>query len=158
MKPWMTLPLTVALLSLPNLGGAVAKRSDEVRDILGRFFHALRDGDEAAILAFYHRGSAYLPKNHPAARGLHDIARAYHELFGRVRLNVEHVIHNVDVMGDLAIVDADATGTATVLAVNATVPVDVKQLFVMRKVEGRWKIDRYMFNDNAEQPPPAVKP
>ncbi len=123
---------------------------DEVKKAASTFFRAINDSNIKMVLDAYHRDSAYLSKNHPAAHGIDEIKKAYQELFGRVRLNVDHVVQHVFVDTSIAIIESNARGTVTILETMKTAPVDVKQLFVFRKVENQWKIDRYMFNDNSE--------
>lgn len=46
----------------------------------------------------------------------------------------------------MAIVESKANGTLTLLETNTLLPANDNELFVLRKIEGAWKIDRYMFN------------
>lgn len=82
------------------------------------------------------------------ARGLAEITQAYRALFETARLDTEHIYHHVAVYGDVAIVESQGHGTLTLLASKKAVPSNNKELFVLRKIGGKWKIDRYMFNDS----------
>ncbi len=154
---WIVVGLSLQSAAASSATGGKAREINEINEVVGRFFEALNDNNISAVLSFYHDGSAYFPKNHPASRGIGEISKAYQDLFGGVRLKVSHQIRNVS-LGDIAVVESDATGSVTVLASGQVVRANVKELLVLRKIANAWKVDRYMFNDNEEQCPAPAKP
>ena len=142
--------LGVLLLSVPR-GGASAQdsmESSQVKQVVVSYFTALNESDTDTILDLYHEDSVFLPKNAPAARGIAAIAKAYRALFDAAKLNTAHVYHRVSVHGDMALVESQGSGTLTLLESKKAVPSNNKELFVLRKIEGKWKIDYYVFNDS----------
>ncbi|MBI3560500.1 MAG: nuclear transport factor 2 family protein [Gammaproteobacteria bacterium] len=123
---------------------------DEVKKVAGTLFRAINEGNIDMVIGTYHRDSVYLSKNHPAARGIEEIKKAYQDTFGRVKFKVEHVFQQVFTDSSIAVIESSANGTITLQETQKTVPVDVKELFVFRKINNQWKIDRYMFNDNTQ--------
>lgn len=141
--------LGVLLLSAPR-GGASAQDSmdsSQVKQVVVSYFKALNESDADTILDLYHKDSVFLPKSGPAARGIDAIGKAYRALFGAAKLNTAHVYHRVSVHGDMALVESQGSGTLTMLEGKKAVPSNNKELFVLRKIEDKWKIDYYMFND-----------
>ena len=120
----------------------------EARRVVEQYFAALNAGGLETILSLYHADSVFLPKNAPAARGIAEITRAYRTLFERAKLDTEHIYHHVAVYGKVAIIESQGHGTITLRTSNKILPSNNKELFVLRKIEGTWKIDRYMFNDS----------
>jgi hypothetical protein len=47
----------------------------------------------------------------------------------------------------MALVESQGSGTLTMLESKKAVPSNNKEFFFLRKIEGKWRIDYYMFND-----------
>jgi len=47
---------------------------------------------------------------------------------------------------DYAFARTTSKGSTLIYATGATVPEENRELFVLQKENGQWKIDRYMFN------------
>lgn len=142
--------LGMALLVAAQAGAAAesAEESIQARKVVEEYFAALNAGRLDAVISLYHGESVFLPKNGPAARGITEITQAYRTLFEAARLDTDHVYRHVAVYGDVAIVESQGHGTLTLLASRKVVVSNNKELFVLRKIDGKWKIDRYMFNDS----------
>lgn len=125
-----------------------SRESIEAKRVVEDYFKALNESKVEIIVGLYHKDSVFLPKNAPAVRGIDEITKAYQSLFEKIKLNTEHVYHHVSVHGDIAIVESQANGTLTILEAKKVVSANDKELFVLRKINNKWKIDRYMFNDS----------
>ena len=145
--------LSIFLLSAPQLRAASedTKGNSEVKKVVEDYFKALNDSQLEIIVGLYHKDSVFLPKNAPAVRGINDITKTYRTLFENAKLNTEHVYHHVSVYGNIAIVESQGSGTLTLLESKKVVPSNNKELFILRKIDNKWKIDRYMFNDSEKQ-------
>lgn len=142
--------LSIFLLSAPQLSAATegAKGGIEAKKVVEDYFKALNESKLEIIVGLYHKDSVFLPKNAPAVRGIDEITKAYRSLFEKAKLNTEHVYHHVSVYGDIAIIESQGNGTLTLLENMKVVSSNNKELFVLRRINNKWKIDRYMFNDS----------
>ena len=142
--------LGIFLLSTPRLSMAAedTQGSSEAKKVVEAYFTALNDGKLETIIKLYHKDSVFLPKNAPAVRGINEITQAYRSLFDRAKLDTEHVYHHIAVYGDIAIIESQGSGTLTLFENKKVVPSNNKELFVLRRIDNKWKIDRYMFNDS----------
>jgi len=144
-----TLTILVFSLFLTPFYNAFAENPNddqEAKKVVETYFEALNESNAEKIIELYHKDSVFLPKNAPAVRGINEIKKTYRNLFGQIKLNTKHVYHHVSVHGDVAIVESKADGTLTLLETNTKLPANDNELFVLRKIGGKWKIDRYMFN------------
>lgn len=74
-------------------------------------------------------------------------AAAYRGIFGAIKLDVEFTIDELVVASeDLAYALTRSKGTQTVLAAGTSGPESNREVFVLRRESGAWKIARYMFN------------
>jgi uncharacterized protein (TIGR02246 family) len=142
--------LSIFLLVPPHVSAATdgAAENIQAKKVVEDYFNALNESKLDAVVKQYHKDSVFLPKNAPAVRGIDEIAKAYRKLFESAKLDTEHVYHHIAVYGDVAIVESQGHGTLTLLESKKVVPSNNKELFVLRKIDGNWKIDRYMFNDS----------
>ncbi|MBK9194172.1 MAG: DUF4440 domain-containing protein [Flavobacteriales bacterium] len=63
-----------------------------------------------------------------------------------IKLNIEFFIDEVVVDGDHAFARTTSKGTTLIHATGETVPEENRELFVLQRTDGGWKIARYMFN------------
>jgi len=70
----------------------------------------------------------------------------YEYVFGALKLDLKFTILEVTIDKEYAIVRSESAGTTTVLANNQAGPDAYRELFVVKKENGTWKIAHYMYN------------
>ena len=124
----------------------MATTEDQIRDLLATYFGSLNTSDAALAASCYTADGMFLPTTLPTAAGP-DMEQAYEQVFGAIRLNVTFTIDELTVASDdIAYALTRSTGTQTVLATNAETAEANREIFVFHRVDGNWKIARYMFN------------
>ena len=79
--------------------------------------------------------------------GIEQVETAYAAVFQAIDLNVEFEIVEIEVVSDAwAFARTNSAGTTTINATGDKVAEGNQELFVLRKVEGDWKIARYGFS------------
>ena len=76
--------------------------------------------------------------------GIHK--KSYEFVFSQIQLNIEFFIEEIEVEGNMAFAVTSSKGTVKIHANGVEEPEANRELFVFEKVEGEWKIARYMFN------------
>ena len=74
------------------------------------------------------------------------IKTSYEFVFSQIQLNIEFYIDEIVVNNDYAFARTTSKGTTLIHANGETVPEENRELFVLQKANGQWKISRYMFN------------
>lgn len=87
-----------------------------------------------------------MPTEAPSAIGQENILKSYEFIFTQIQLNIEFYIDEIAVEGDFAFAVTSSKGTTLIHATGDTIPEANRELFVFEKVNGDWKIARYMFN------------
>ena len=72
--------------------------------------------------------------------------RAYEHVFGTIELDIAFSIDEIAVDHNVAFATTGSKGRVTILSEKVTVPEENRELFVFQKIDGVWKIARYMFN------------
>ncbi len=129
--------------------GGQAKSAAERQAIeatLLQYEKTLNESDVKGILELYAPDGVFMPSGAPSAIGTEKIKSAYEYVFATIKLDIKFSIDEVVQSGDFAFARTVSRGTVTVLADDVTVPEENRELFVLQKLDGEWKITRYMFN------------
>ena len=71
---------------------------------------------------------------------------SYEFIFSQIQLNVDFNIDEIMIDNNMAFATTSSKGTTLIHANGQTVPEENRELFVFEKIDGDWKIARYMFN------------
>ncbi len=118
---------------------------DEIRELLKTYENLLNASDVRAV-ACYTSDGVFLPAGLPTVVG-GAMADAYARLFEAIRLKVTFTIDELVVASEeVAYALTQSHGTQTVLATGTDSVESNREMFIVRRENGSWKIARYMFN------------
>ncbi|MUL66302.1 hypothetical protein BOO86_17655 [Mycobacterium sp. CBMA 234] len=123
----------------------------QIRELLARYATSLVNADADAAVAQYAADGVFYPYNLPTAAGTDQLLTSYRQIFAAIKLDVAFTIHDVVVDGDLALATTSSEGQVTVLEPGITTAEQNREVFVLNRIDGEWKIAHYMFN-KAEAP------
>jgi uncharacterized protein (TIGR02246 family) len=117
-----------------------------IEKLLFSYRDALNVSDVNKVLPLYTNDGVFMPSNGPSAIGQEQVKASYEFVFKTIQLKIEFYIDEIIVNGDYAFARTTSKGTTLIHANGQTVPEENRELFVLQKVSGQWKISRYMFN------------
>ena len=117
-----------------------------IEKLLFSYRDALNTSDVNKVLPLYTNDGVFMPSNAPSAIGQEQIKSSYEFVFKTIQLNIEFFIDEIVVTGDYAFARTISKGTTLIHANGETVAEENRELFVLQKTSGQWKISRYMFN------------
>lgn len=117
-----------------------------IEKLLFSYRDALNASDVNKVLPLYTNDGVFMPSNAPSAMGQDQVKAAYEFVFSQIQLNIEFYIDEIVVNGDYAFARTTSKGTTLIHANKQTVAEENRELFVLQKTNGQWKIARYMFN------------
>jgi uncharacterized protein (TIGR02246 family) len=117
-----------------------------IETLLFSYRDALNASDADKVLSLYTHDGVFMPSNAPSAVGQEQIKASYEFVFSQIQLNIEFFIDEIVVHGDYAYARTTSRGTTLIHANGQTVAEENRELFVLQKASGQWKISRYMFN------------
>lgn len=132
-----------------NLNENTMEQTTEKKAIEKQLFSyrdALNGSDVNKVLPLYTNDGVFMPSNAPSAIGQEQVKAAYEFVFSQIQLNIEFYIDEILVTGDYAFALTTSKGTTLIHANKQTVAEENRELFVLQKTNGQWKIARYMFN------------
>lgn len=124
----------------------VTTEKSAIEKTLFSYRDALNASDVSKVLTLYSNDGVFMPSNAPTAIGQEQVKDAYAFVFNAIQLNIEFFIDEIVVNGDYAFVRTTSKGTTLIHATGQRVPEENRELFVLHKAGGQWKIARYMFN------------
>lgn len=117
-----------------------------IEKLLFSYRDALNTSDVSKVLSLYTQDGVFMPTNAPTAKGQDQLKGSYEFVFKTIQLNIEFFIEEIGVSGESAFALTNSKGTTLIHANGQTVPEENRELFVLAKENGQWKIARYMFN------------
>ncbi len=122
------------------------KEQREIKKVLFSYRDALNESNVEKVLSLYTENGVFMPSGAPTAIGQEQLKGTYEFVFSNIQLNIEFYIDEIEIVGEYAFVRSTSKGTTFIHASGETVPEENRELFVLKKENGSWKIDRYMFN------------
>lgn len=120
---------------------------EAIRTLLNTYGTALRNRDIDAAVNLYTQDGVFMAPGHSAMAGKDSLRSAYERVFSTIKLEVEFDFKEIVVMSEgWAFARTTATGTKTLLPQGVVDPASNQELFVLRKVDGLWRIARYAFS------------
>ncbi len=149
MKNQLIQTIAAAALIVGSLSGVHAAESDQenIHAVLKAYEQVLNASDVDGVLKLYTKDGVFMAQHNPSAVGIQQVEAAYTGAFQAIDLNVEFDIVEVEVIADdWAFARTNSSGTTTINATGDKIPEGNQELFVLRKIDGDWKIARYAFS------------
>lgn len=118
----------------------------KIESLLGEYKKSLNTSDAKLAQSLYTKDGVFMPTQAPSGIGSEGIQKSYEFVFSQIQLNIEFFIEEIEVEGNMAFAVTSSKGSVKILANGVEAPEENRELFVFEKVDGEWKISRYMFN------------
>ncbi len=122
------------------------QEKERIESLLNDYKKSLNTSDANLAQSLYTKDGIFMPTEAPSAIGSENIVKSYEYIFSQIQLNIEFYIEEIVVENDLAFATTSSMGTTLIHATGDTIPEANRELFVFEKINGDWKIARYMFN------------
>ena len=146
--------LTGADLESRVASWAAARASDDaaaVRAVIEAYGDRVSAADVAGVVSQFTGNAAVMQPEHKTVVGSQQLTATYDAVFENMRLDFTSRFDDVTVNGDLAVVRTTSQGSITIRATGETQPARLRQLFVLERTGGEWKIAQYMYQQMPEQ-------
>ena len=122
------------------------QEKQKIEELLNSYKKSLNTSDAKLAQSLYTKDGVFMPTQGPSGIGSEGILKSYEYVFSQIQLNIEFFIEEIQVEGNMSFAVTSSKGSTLIHATGATVPEENRELFVFEKVDGEWKIARYMFN------------
>ncbi len=118
----------------------------QIEELLNTYQTSLNTSDAKLAQSLYTKDGVFMPTEAPSGIGSEGILKSYEFVFSQIQLNIEFFIEEIVAEGNMAFAVTSSKGTVKIHANGVEAPEANRELFVFEKVDGEWKIARYMFN------------
>ncbi len=125
---------------------AQANDRKEIENLIFSYRDALNASEANSVVSLYTENGVLLPNTAPTAVGTVQVLATYQYVFDNFNFNLAFTLDEIVVRGDYAFARSTSKGSVVIKASGETVPDENRELFVLERVEGEWKIARYMYN------------
>ena len=122
------------------------QEKQKIEALLSEYEKSLNTSDAKLAQSLYTKDGIFMPTEAPSGIGSEGILKSYEYVFSQIQLNIEFFIEEIQVERNMAFAVTSSKGTTLIHATGDTIPEANRELFVFEKVNGEWKIARYMFN------------
>lgn len=122
------------------------QEKQKIEILLNEYERSLNTSNAKLAQSLYTKDGIFMPTEAPSGIGSEGILKSYEYVFSQIQLNIKFFIEEIQVEGNMAFAVTSSKGTALIKAIGDTIPEANRELFVFEKVNGEWKIARYMFN------------
>lgn len=122
------------------------EEKQKIEALLSEYKKSLNASDAKLAQSLYTKDGVFMPTEAPSGIGSEGILKSYEYVFSQIQLNIEFFIEEIEVEGNMAFAVTSSKGTVKILANGVEATEANRELFVFEKVDGEWKIARYMFN------------
>ena len=117
-----------------------------VQGVVAGYFSALDKSDLDGAIVAYTPDAVLTLQGLDTAKGTAQLRKVYADAFKALRFTSTHTYDEVRVYGDQAFVRTTSGSQTTVLASGEVMQEQYREFFILKKVDGQWRIDRYMNN------------
>lgn len=117
-----------------------------VEALVHTYFDALNASDVNKVASLFTADGVLLATGAPTASGNDQVKGTFQYVFDNFNYNLQLTIGDVTVAGKNAFVSSTSKGSYVVKATGQKADDDYRELFVLEKVKGDWKIAKYMYN------------
>ena len=120
----------------------------EIITVLNVYKQSTNTADAKLAASLYKDDAIMIPANFPSNVGKEAIFGFYDYAFSLLQLTLEFDIHEdqIVVNGDFAYATTTSVGTRLIRETGDIIPEDNRELWLFERMDGKWKIARYMFN------------
>ncbi|MDA0304145.1 MAG: SgcJ/EcaC family oxidoreductase [Bacteroidetes bacterium] len=143
----MTVAIAVSLLSgytTPTRGESTLNK--EIRDLIKTYQRGLNEANVNLIRCVYAADAIFIGQPFPTAIGLDDIVALYSDFLSKLDFNVEFDVLDIELSDDLGFIRTHSHGTIAPLGQTPEGSEGNREIFVVKKIDGKWKFYRYIFN------------
>ena len=129
-----------------NKAVMIKEEKQKIEALLSEYKKSLNTSDAKLAQSLYTKDGVFMPSEAPSGIGSEEILKSYEFVFSQIQLSVEFFIDEIEVEGTVAFATTSSKGSVIIHATGDTVAEANRELFVFEKINGEWKIARYMFN------------
>ena len=126
----------------------IAHQQRAAKRVVEDYFLALNENDANALTSLFHEQGIEMADNEHELQGSESIQLNFQQLLEQINHRATLRQSFISINGNIAIVEAESDMTLKVLASGLEIPSTDRDLFILKKIDAQWKIDKHVSNGN----------
>lgn len=124
----------------------IAEEKVQIEKLVRTYIDGLHQSKAEAVLPFFTKDAVLMAADAPTMKGEGQLKAFFDQAFATIRLEAELEFDEITITGTSAFARSHSRVRVTALQTNESHPENTRELFLLDKISGEWKIARYMFN------------
>jgi len=120
-----------------------------IEKLILSYSDAFNATDIAKTVAIYTPDGVLMPNNSPIVQGTEQLTASFEFLLKTFQITVRYAIDEITVSGEYAFVRTNSNVETHVKSSGENISLKNKEMFILRKHLGEWKISHYIFNNTS---------
>lgn len=129
----------------------ITQDQSAIEQLIFAYSDAFNSKNISKTVALYTSNGILMANNAPSAEGTAQLTASFDYLLKNFQITIQYVVDEVLVSGEFAYVRTNSEVNTTVKASGEQIVLENKELFVLRKQNGIWKISHYIFNNTTRK-------
>lgn len=118
---------------------------DAVKQLMYQYQQILNKAQASKVKDVYAKDAMFIGQNFPTTVGVTNIKNLYTDFLSKLDFNVNFEIKEIQLDQNIGFVRTKSTGSITPKGEQTLGRESNREIFVVKKTDGNWKIYRYMF-------------
>jgi uncharacterized protein (TIGR02246 family) len=120
--------------------------NEKIEHLLQTYQRGLNEANLDLIGSVYTNDAIVIGQPFPTATGLREIIALYTDFLSKLNFNVQFDLLEMQMSDDLGYIRTRSHGTIVPKGQKPSGSEGNREIFIVKKVEGKWKFHRYIFN------------
>jgi len=120
--------------------------NEQIQALMQTYQRSLNEGNVDLVRSVYADDAVFIGQPFPTATGKDHIAALYADFLSKLDFNVKFEILEVELGDNLGFVRTQSVGTIVPKGQTPKGTERNREVFVVKRIDGAWKIYRYIFN------------
>ncbi|MCJ7641925.1 MAG: nuclear transport factor 2 family protein [Desulfobacterales bacterium] len=118
----------------------------EIKNLIETYQRALNEANVDLVRSVYADDAIFIGQPFPTATGVDNIVALYSDFLSKLDFNVQFDVLDIELSGDLGFIRTRSHGTIVPKGQKPEGSEGNREIFVVKKIDGKWKFYRYIFN------------
>jgi uncharacterized protein (TIGR02246 family) len=120
--------------------------SEEIKSLLRTYQRGLNEANLDLVRSVYAKDAVVIGQPFPTATGIEAILALYADFLSKLDFNVQFDLLEMELRDDLGFIRTRSHGTIVPKGQKPAGSEGNREIFIVKKIEGAWKLYRYIFN------------
>ena len=136
----------VAIIGIGFNANAQSKENVAIKKVMNNYFDALNASDADKVIGLFTADGKIFASGAPTATGTATLKATFEYVFNNYTYSLAQTVDEIKIQGNFAFVTSTSKGSYNIKSNNKKIEDNFRELFILERIKGNWKISQYMYN------------